>query len=287
MQNGNNLINEIEKDRDKLLYPNELHNPIFIIGKEYKNLKVDEVSNYIDRSWGNLIIKIRPHHKKPLNEFDSKIFIALLHIALTNENKVFFDYNKGIHNAILETQTTYYQIAKILKMPDSGQTYKYIKQSLTKFNNTIVDINYKDNKFAFDSFQLIKSFADKDDNIIFQFNQLLSKNIIGEFEPNYTLLHINDFTKLENKASSILIPYLKTLTFSNKAIKLTTIVKNIYGLDDETYNNLERYSKTKYLNNIINSLLELINNENKEPIIDNIELVIKSPKNESYIIVNK
>lgn len=287
MQNGNNIIKEVEQDRNKLLYPNELHNPIFIMGKEYKNLKIDEVGKYIDRSWGNLIVKIRPHHKKPLNYFDNNIFIALLYILLSSDDKKFLYNDKGIHNAVIEIKTSYYQIAKLLKMPDSGQTYKYIKQSLTKFNNTIVDINYKNDKFAFDSFQLIKSFADKENNIIFQFNQLLSKNILGEFEPNYTLLHTNHFIELENKASSILIPYLKTLTFDNKAIKLTTILKYVYGLDDESYNNMTSSNKAKALNNIINALLELINKENKEPIINNIELIIKSPKNESYIIVKK
>lgn len=288
MQNRNNLINVIEKDRDKLLYPNELHNPIFIMGKEYKNLKEDEFGYYIDRSWGNLIIKIRPP-KTPLNYFDNNVFVALLHILLSSDDKIYFDNDKGIHNAVLETKTTYYHIAKILKLHDKGTTYNKIKKSLQKLNLTLITIEDKDHKLYFDSFQLIKLSADREGNIFtsLQFNQLISKNILGEFKPNYTLLHINDFTELENKPSGILIPYLKTLTFDNKAIKLTTILKYVYGLDDESYNNLERYSKTKYLNSIINALLELINNENKEPIINNIELVIKSPKNESYIIVKK
>lgn len=286
MGNRNNLINEIEKDRDKLLYPNELHTPIFILGKEYKNLKTDDIGNYIDRSNNVFDIRVRPP-KTPLNDFDNKVFMALLHIALIDENKTIYDNGKGIHNAVIKTKTTYYHIAKILELDISGKTYEKIKKSLNKLDLTIISINYKDKSLFFDNNPLVKISSDNDANIIFYFNQILSKNIIGEFEPNYTLLHINDFTKLENKASSILIPYLKTLNFNNKAIKLTTIIKSIYGLDDETYNNLHRRNIDKYLNNIINSLLELINNENKEPIINNIELVIKSPKNESYIIVKK
>lgn len=188
MQNRNNLINEIEKDRDKLLYPNELHNPIFIMGKEYKNIKTDDIGNYIDRSWGNLIIKIRPP-KTPLNYFDNNVFMALLHILLSNDDKFYFDNNQGIHNAVLETKTTYYQIAKVLKLHDKGTTYFKIKKSLQKLNHTIISIEHKEHKLYFDSFQLIRLSADKEGNIntSLQFNQLLSKNILGEFEPNYTL----------------------------------------------------------------------------------------------------
>lgn len=286
MGNRNNLINEIEQDRDKILYPNELHTPIFILGKEYKNIKTDEIGNYIDRSNSIFNIRVRPP-KTPLNDFDNKVFMALLHIALIDENKTITDNGKGIHNAVIKTKTTYYHIAKVLKLHDKGETYNKIKKSLRKLNVTIVSIDYKKNSLFFDDNPLVKISSNNDGNIIFYFNQILTKNIIGEFEPNYTLLKLNDFSELENKASSILIPYLKTLTFDNKAIKLTTILKNIYGLDDETYNNLHRRNIDKYLNNIINALLELINNENKKPIINNIELVIKSPKNESYIIVKK
>lgn len=286
MGNRNNLINEIEQDRDKILYPNELHTPIFILGKEYKNIKTDEIGNYIDRSNSIFNIRVRPP-KTPLNDFDNKVFMALLHIALIDENKTITDNGKGIHNAVIKTKTTYYHIAKVLKLHDKGEIYNKIKKSLRKLNVTIVSIDYKKNSLFFDDNPLVKISSNNDGNIIFYFNQILTKNIIGEFEPNYTLLKLNDFSELENKASSILIPYLKTLTFDNKAIKLTTILKNIYGLDDETYNNLHRRNIDKYLNNIINALLELINNENKKPIINNIELVIKSPKNESYIIVKK
>lgn len=278
------MSNDIN-ERDKALYPNELKSSLFTLSKEYKGLLSDDIGYYIDMSNKDYNIKVYPP-KTPLNEFECKVFIALLHIALTDDNAIWLRSGNDEFKANIRATASYYKITKLLKIDDGNKTLIRIKKAFEKINSTYISIDTKnDNSLRVFKKPLVEIDSNTDGKFVnLTFYEIITKNIM-EFRQNYTLLHLNNFIKLKNRASSILIIYLKTLN-NVPEIKLPTIVQNIYNLNNESYKNLKRSTRDKYLTDTIEALQELINNENKEPIINNIKLVVKSPKSKGYIIIN-
>lgn len=269
-------------ERDKALYPNEIKSSLFTLSKEYKGLLSDDIGYYLDMSNKDYDIKVYPP-KTPLDEFECKVFVALLHIALTDDTAVWFRSNSDEFKASIRTSTSYYKVMKLLGINDDKYTYIRIKKAFEKINSTYISVDTKnDNSLRVFKKPLVGIDSDTEGNFVYlTFYEIIVKNIM-RFKRNYTLLHLNNFIKLKNRASSILILYLSTLK-DIPEVSLPTIVQNLYNLDNESYKNLHRSTRDKYLTDTIEALQELINNENKEPIINNIKLVIQKPKSKSFI----